>query len=286
MVLVDGVSHRTEVVGTVGAMVDGARLAWRVCDAATPTVSLGAGAHRIDVVGTDTWSPTSAVLRSLTPSQSTAEGGSRVVLGSSDDVVRVGPGSAAILLLGQNQNIGWRAALNGRELAPIVVDGWQQGFIVPAGPGGTVRMTFAGNAPYRGALLVGALAALLLLLLLLLDIVRPQPITPEPADSEPAVGHWLRRRIGLVAAIGVSAVLGGPVFAGGVAVGALLRLRIRAAVIGGLAGALVTLSGILALVDGRVATGSTFLGADIAAAIGIGLAAAVLTSDASGGAES
>ena len=57
--------------------------------------------------------------------------------------------------------------LDGHVLEAVQLDGWQQGWIVPAGPGGTVTMTFAPDQSYRlglglGAVLPGLLACLAL----------------------------------------------------------------------------------------------------------------------------
>ena len=38
----------------------------------------------------------------------------------------------------QAANPGWTATLNGHQLAPVTLDGWQQAFVVPAGQGGRV----------------------------------------------------------------------------------------------------------------------------------------------------
>jgi arabinofuranan 3-O-arabinosyltransferase len=64
-----------------------------------------------------------------------------------------------------NFNPGWSATLNGQELAPVRLDGWQQGFIVPAGPGGTATLSFRPAAAYHLVLAVSlAVAAILLAL--------------------------------------------------------------------------------------------------------------------------
>ena len=76
--------------------------------------------------------------------------------GAANRQIKVGPGAESYLAVAQNYNTGWKAVLNGRSLTPVRLDGWQQGWIVPAGAGGTVVMTFPADAWYRLALLVGA----------------------------------------------------------------------------------------------------------------------------------
>jgi arabinofuranan 3-O-arabinosyltransferase len=101
---------------------------------------------------------------------------------------------ATLLQVHENTNPGWVATLAGRRLRPVVVDGWQQGWVVPAGSAGTVALAFAPDHTFRRGLLVGALAALVLLALAL---VRGST-TSAPAAS---------RRTGTGLALGLVAVL-------------------------------------------------------------------------------
>ena len=54
-------------------------------------------------------------------------------------------------------NPGWTATLNGHRLTPVTLDGWQQAFVVPAGAGGRVAMTFTPATGYRWLLAGSAL---------------------------------------------------------------------------------------------------------------------------------
>src|SRR4029077_10215371 len=65
----------------------------------------------------------------------------------------------------QNYNQGWTATLDEKTLTPVRLDGWQQGFVLPAGPGGTGALSFPPAASYHLAL-VGSLAAIVALLAL------------------------------------------------------------------------------------------------------------------------
>ncbi|WP_418961108.1 alpha-(1-_3)-arabinofuranosyltransferase domain-containing protein [Streptomyces tritici] len=76
--------------------------------------------------------------------------------------LRVGPGEASYLQLHENHNAGWRATLDGEELRPLRVDGWQQAWLVPEGRGGTVTLVYEPSRVY-GAGLVGAAALLVVL---------------------------------------------------------------------------------------------------------------------------
>jgi GT2 family glycosyltransferase len=76
---------------------------------------------------------------------------------------RVGAATTArTLTLGEGADDGWRASLDGRDLRPRIVDGWAQGFTVPAGGGRLVVEHDDG----RGWWLSGQLLALLVALVL------------------------------------------------------------------------------------------------------------------------
>lgn len=82
---------------------------------------------------------------------------------SSSRSFTVGAGAAAILDLRQNYNSGWVATFDGRTLKPVRLDGWQQGWMLPASAiPGTVHAYFAPAHAFRLALLLGALLALAL----------------------------------------------------------------------------------------------------------------------------
>jgi hypothetical protein len=78
--------------------------------------------------------------------------------------VRVAPGAASYLELHQNANAGWAATLNGKTLRPVRLDGWQQGFVMPAGKGGVVTLSFKPVKFYHVWIILSAVGALALLL--------------------------------------------------------------------------------------------------------------------------
>ncbi len=71
-----------------------------------------------------------------------------------------GPG---YLIITENYNEGWSASIDEEELLPVVLDGWQQGFVVPAARTGTVELQFDPNTAYRLALVLGGALVLLVL---------------------------------------------------------------------------------------------------------------------------
>lgn len=45
------------------------------------------------------------------------------------------------VVLSERASSGWRASLNGQALRPVTVDGWAQGFVLPAGASGKLQIT-------------------------------------------------------------------------------------------------------------------------------------------------
>jgi arabinofuranan 3-O-arabinosyltransferase len=85
-----------------------------------------------------------------------------------------------VLALRENTNAGWQATAGGKKLKPIVVDGWQQGWLVPPGTQGDVVLRFAPDRPYAAALIAGAVLLGLLVIAALLPRRRriPAPAVP------------------------------------------------------------------------------------------------------------
>ena len=165
---VDGRAYRTSVSGTLGELSGYLPLPVRVCSPGG-TLSFGAGRHTLTAAAPGTFAVTDLSLASVAPGPqtATASGAARAVTVRSwqpdQRRVSIGPGAASYLVMHGNFNPGWDAALNGQALKPVRLDGWQQGFIVPAGPGGTITLTFRPAATYHLVLVVSLAAAALLL---------------------------------------------------------------------------------------------------------------------------
>ena len=107
----------------------------------------------------------------------------------------IGPGAASYLVMHGNFNPGWGATLNGQGLTPVRLDGWEQGFIVPAGLGGTVMLSFRPAATYHLLLAVSLIAAAILLAIAAWSFVGRTPASrraPAPrgqySPPEPTAG--------------------------------------------------------------------------------------------------
>lgn len=121
-----------------------------------------------------------------------------------------------VLVIPESINPGWVARTSGgARLMPVAVNGWQQGWVVPAGDPGTITLTFASNPLYRAGLAAG-LALLPLLALLAFWRTRRRD---EAAPAQP----WRPGAWAAVPALASGALIAG---AGGVVVlGAALGLR-------------------------------------------------------------
>jgi arabinofuranan 3-O-arabinosyltransferase len=249
-VTVDGTSRDTAVSTTLGALRALVPIELRICPETAADQRMSQGEHRFIASSTDTFAVESATL--VRSDAAFPAGGRDAVEVSRWDaehrVVQVEDRSEPeLLVVPENTNPGWVATLDGEELARLTVDGWQQGYVLPAGPAGEVRLEFAPGDTYRAALPGGAAALGLLAVLLLLPARRPGP---PSTGNRPAGGTGnLAVGIGSMALIGGWAGLGALAVA--VAVGWAARRR-RPPVLGVLTAASLLAAGWVALATGTV----------------------------------
>ena len=160
----DGLDYRTSVQGTLADIIAHRPLELRMCRDSEGGIALPAGGHELRTDRSESFVVQDLWLR---PAVAAAAPVHRAVqVGTWDAASRtvtVAPGAEAVLAVPENANAGWVATLDGRELTRTRVDGWQQAWIVPAGAGGVVSLSFTPDSTYRLGLLIGASAVLLLL---------------------------------------------------------------------------------------------------------------------------
>jgi hypothetical protein len=126
------------------------------------------------------WQVTAAVGR-LVLRQAPSDLAPPVSVPSNDDgaktTVAAGP-EGRTLVLADAASTGWRATLDGHPLTPTIVDGWAQGFLVPAAGG---RLVLSFDRSHRD----GWLAVQLVLLMLVLVLAAPS------VRADDALGEWL-----------------------------------------------------------------------------------------------
>ena len=194
--------------------------------------------------------------------------------------LRIGPGPAAYVEVHQNANPGWVATLAGRPLTAVQLDGWQQGFVVPAGRGGIVTLTFAPAAFYHLWIILSALGVVTLLAVAI-SAGRAPPFGPEPAPAGrryaglgPAALASARAWAGLGALAVLMFAVGGPVALAVPILAGLAWRRPRWLPLIACAGLLA--AGVLtALAAGPAVTGSGAFGAPAQAGALIAVAAAL-----------
>jgi arabinofuranan 3-O-arabinosyltransferase len=233
-VSVDGVQRHTTFLTTLADLRALRPVQLSVCGA-TGNTSLATGRHRLVAASTAAFAVQSATLvrSDAALAEPVVRDEAEVVRWRAEDrLLRLGERSVpTLLVVPDNINPGWTATFNGQRLAARTVDGWQQGYVLPAGAAGVVHLTYRPGTLYRAALAAGAGALLLLLAVLL---VRARSAEPAPTRR--------RRGRALVAVGGIAgtALIGGGVglvaLAGATVVGWVAG-RNRSAVLGGLAAA-------------------------------------------------
>jgi arabinofuranan 3-O-arabinosyltransferase len=204
-------------------------------------VAVTTGPHRLATTATAALEVSGAAMAS--GALPTAPAGRPVTVQSWSDehrTVRIAGGAKGYLALAEGYNRGWRATADGVPLEAKRMDGWQQGFEVPAGPATTVVLTFAPAGTQHRMLLAGLLAALVVLLLAALPGGRVLPRTAPPPGAIP-LGRWVPA--GPVAVLGV--LLVGPVGLAAAAAALALPRRRRPLAAGGA----LALAGVLLAAD-------------------------------------
>jgi len=167
--MVDGSPILTRVEGTVRDILHRQPLRWLACGsggegvAADGSVNLAAGAHRVSAGANGEFEPlqmslTTPIQADLTPAPPVAVSLFRADPGTMR--FTVGQRSQeSVLTVAQNFSAGWTAR-NGQgvPLVPIRLDGWKQGWVLPAGSATVVTARFTPDGWYRGGLLVGLFA--------------------------------------------------------------------------------------------------------------------------------
>jgi arabinofuranan 3-O-arabinosyltransferase len=174
---VDGKSYPTAVSGTMADLIQSRPVQVLLC---TPGSQLALSAGRQWLLATPSSAFTVTSLDLRTQPGTAAASGQRpvqVLTWQADNrSLSIGAGAESYVEVHENFNAGWTATLNGRPLTAVRLDGWQQAFIVPAGQGGVIRLSYAPATVYHAGLIVAALALVVLALIALLPSRRPGPL--------------------------------------------------------------------------------------------------------------
>lgn len=273
-VVLDGRTVRTRVTGAVKDIVSGGALSLRPCGA---PVELAAGEHTLEVLSTDRFVPTTLALKPAGDARGSDGAVRSVETGrwdATDRTVDVGPGAAAVLRIPENVNAGWEATLDGEVLEQVTLDGWQQGYRLPAGDGGTVHLVYTPDGPYRLFLLLGGIAGALLLLGTVLVLVRERRRRPEPTVLPPSFGRPLPAGPYGVAFLALAWVAGGVPLLVGTALGLLLASRAVPRLVAAVV--LVGGAGVAAAVVAQIDDRASWSALDVVTGVAVGLLLASL----------
>ncbi|MEU6380343.1 alpha-(1-_3)-arabinofuranosyltransferase family protein [Streptomyces sp. NPDC046909] len=193
VVSVDRELYQTSVKGTVGDLTERRPVEVTLCQEGREDgeLELSSGSHQVESGDAGPLTLTDITLTRGTVAEPTPTDRDLRVrdwLGDRREVT-VGSGAATYLTTYENYNDGWKATLNGKELSSVRLDGWQQGWRIPAGAGGTVKLSYEPAVTYDGALIGSAVAVAVLVGLVLWRRRSPNP--DEPQVPPPPPGLWL-----------------------------------------------------------------------------------------------
>ncbi|AZM53065.1 DUF3367 domain-containing protein [Streptomyces sp. WAC 01529] len=205
---IDGELYETSAKGKVSDLTERRPVEISLCQRGEKdtAVRLDAGAHSVETGDSGPLAVMDASLTRGTPGEvdkTTRELKIKDWLGDRREV-SVGAGAASYLSTYENVNDGWKATLNGKELTSLRLDGWQQGWLVPKGEGGTVKLTYEPSQTYEIGLILAGVGVLALVGLVL--VRRREPNTDALTPAPPAPGPIL----GTVALTLVAVVIAGP----------------------------------------------------------------------------
>ncbi|WP_226931381.1 MULTISPECIES: alpha-(1-_3)-arabinofuranosyltransferase domain-containing protein [Parafrankia] len=155
--IIDGVRYDLEVSGVYSSMATARPFQLKLCTG-NNQVRLGAGSHLLSVdLGGATMVVDAISMVGEGAAVSTDRPRTTAIghWGSELRTVDIGAGAASFVSVRENANASWTATLNGQELTAVRIDGWAQGWIVPAGQGGTIVIENHPGQTFRRNLLIG-----------------------------------------------------------------------------------------------------------------------------------
>jgi arabinofuranan 3-O-arabinosyltransferase len=174
----------TRVTGTDADLLTGQPVSFTAC----VPVQLRPGANRVIEPSSDSFSIQDVVVDASALPAVTQARGTKVSIRTwtpSTRVIAVSAPAPSFLVVNENYNTGWQAVLGGAQLRPVRVDGWKQGWLLPAGSAGRVIITYRPDKVYRTSIAAGLSLMALVIFLALRPWVRPARRRSRQAEAEP-----------------------------------------------------------------------------------------------------
>ncbi|MFC6011414.1 alpha-(1-_3)-arabinofuranosyltransferase [Nocardia lasii] len=210
VIALGGRAVHTTVTATVDELRSGAPVSARACEADATDIELLPGRVDLTVVPTELFTvdhlhlPRTDPYPGAPPTDPSDQAPSEAS-GTAPSLETPTDSVPQLLVLPLSTNVGWQAeTADGKELEPVVVDGWQQGWLLPAGTTGEITVSFPADRWYRLSIFGGLL---LLIPLVLLAIPRRR----EVPDLGPPPGTWGVRWGAAIGLTGAVAVISGPI---------------------------------------------------------------------------
>jgi len=225
----NGKSVPTSVSGTFTDVHNGSLLEFAACG----VTRINAGSNRVTEPSSDSFDVQDVVLElhhgPLLDGGQAIQPGRPEVLSwtSSRRIVRLATDQASYLAVNENFNPGWIAVVGARTLRPIRLDGWKQGWVLPAGTRGIVTLTYAPDSTYRPNLLIGLGAVSLILAAAVAPVGRLRrrgqlvPVGTEPElvapleIPDPLLSRWSASRMLVLLIAGLALLLAVGLWLGG-----------------------------------------------------------------------
>ena len=185
-VVVGGTMVSYSVDTTVGSLLDGTPFDLAPCG--SNSVALNSGPTLLDTKSGTSLTTISQIIIGDSPTMAPPSGVARPLTinkwGTNDREVTVGGGSEGLLAVNEAFNEGWKASLNGSELRAVQIDGWRQGFELPAGESGIVHLTYAPDQPFKLGTIFGLFALLFVLAMAFWpDRKRAMPVALQEGEA-------------------------------------------------------------------------------------------------------
>ena len=208
-VVIDSTRIGYSATGTYGDLMDHRPVTLAPCGPST--IDLSDGDHRVAMNPSPRGMTIDQFVLGNEPTLSSSVAAPRSIsLGQWGSTIRratIGAGDENLFVVDEVFNRGWEARLGGVRLDALEIDGWRQAFVVPAGAGGELELTFTPNRPYQAGTAAGFGLLVLLVALAIIPRRRRDAFGPVGAGQWPKT---LPAASGVVLAIwtiGVGAVL-------------------------------------------------------------------------------